>query len=93
MNPRRQNDLMKLLGAFATGLAVFNPIFSKPFVSIQALLWAMLPLLSVAITAFIAGLGTRGRGLEYEDVAEAKVIQKLSSAPPPMPPAPPPIGR
>lgn len=76
MDPRRINDFLKLIGAAGAMLAAVAPFVPHQYATVIG-----------AISAFLAGVGTRGFGLEYKDVAEAKI--KASLVPPPMTVAPP----
>lgn len=77
MDPRRVNDALKILGTMTATLAAL-----APFVAAAAqIVPPQYAALVTALGAFLAGLGTRGAGLEYRDVAEAKV--KASMVPPP----------
>lgn len=84
MNVRRLNDILKIVGAVVGALGVFGPVFAKPHASVGALIGELLTMLPGALGIFAAGMGTRGIGQEYNDVAEAKAIAKVASiAPPP----------
>ena len=84
MNPRRINDLLKLVGAVGAVIAAIAPFVPPQYAGTLA-----------AVAGFFAGVGTRGFGLEYKDVAEAKADAKvLASILPPPPSAtvmPPPV--
>lgn len=84
MDPRRQNDVLKLVGALLTGVGLIGPVLTKPHASTLELVGDLMTTLPLALGPFLAGLGTRGRGLEYQDVADAKAAAKLSSRPPPV---------
>lgn len=85
MDPRRFNDTLKLVGALVAGLAVFAPILGRTHANWQALVSEVLSALPGVLAAFAAGVGTRGKGLEYESVAEAKALAKVTASM--MPPA------
>lgn len=76
MDPRRVNDILKLCGAIGAAIAAIAPFVPPHYAAPLA-----------AIAAFFAGFGTRGVGLEYKDVAEAKA--KASMVPPAMSMVPP----
>jgi hypothetical protein len=84
MDVRRLNDVLKIAGAVVAALALFSPVLAKEHATIGALISDLLAVLPGALGAFAAGMGTRGFGLEYKDVAEAKVMAKVaaSMAPP-----------
>lgn len=83
MNARRVNDILKIVGAVVAALALFSPVLAKPHATIGALIADLLTVLPGALGAFAAGMGTRGVGLEYQEVADAKAVAKMSSHPPP----------
>ena len=91
MDVRRVNDVLKVVGAVVAALALFGPVFAHPHANMGALFSDLLAVLPGAVGAFTAGLGTRGPGVEYTAVTEAKVMASL--VPPPLPPAPPPAGK
>ncbi len=83
MNPRRINDVLKLVGAVGAVIAAIAPFVPPQYSGTLA-----------AIAGFFAGVGTRGFGLEYKEVAEAKADAKVlaSILPPPLATvAPPPV--
>jgi hypothetical protein len=83
MDARRFNDTMKLVGALGTGLALFSPVLLDPPADAYHLVLKLLASVPAAMLAFCAGVGTRGKGQEYSDVAEAKAIAKMASMSPP----------
>ena len=85
MDARRWNDTLKIVGACVAGLAIFAPILARTHANWQELLSEVLVAMPGALGAFAAGVGTRGKGLEYADVAEAKAFAKVSASmmPPP----------
>lgn len=88
MNSRRIADTQKLLGA-AGGLSVLlAPVLAQSYASTADMLKACAVVIVGAFLTFLAGLGTRGPGMEYKEVTEAKV--KASLVPPSMTVAPPP---
>lgn len=90
MDARRFNDVMKIVGAIVGGVALFGPVIAKPHASVGALVSDLLSVLPAAFGIFAAGMGTRGMGLEYQDVADAKAIAKVSMNPPAPASLPPP---
>lgn len=79
-NPRRFNDTSKILGA-AGGLSVLlAPVLAQSYSSFWELAKACAIVILGAFLTFLCGLGTRGPGTEYTEVAEAKV--KASMVPP-----------
>ena len=80
MDARRVNDVLKIAGAVVAALALFAPVLTKAHGSIAELIGDVLTVLPGALGAFAAGMGTRGFGLEYKDVAEAKVMAKVAAA-------------
>jgi len=76
MDPRRINDTLKIVGSCAATLASLAPFVA----ALAAVLPPQYAAIAAALGAYLAGLGTRGAGLEYRDVAEAKV--KASMVPP-----------
>lgn len=72
MNARRINDILKIVGTVAAVIAALTPVL--PEGPMKAAL--------VAVGAFLAGIGTRGIGTEYQDVADAKA--RASMVPPPV---------
>jgi hypothetical protein len=87
IDPRRFNDVIKIAGSAVGAVALFGPVIAKPHASLSALLLDMLAVLPAAVGLFMAGLGTRGKGLEYQDVADAKAVAKVAASilPPPPP--------
>lgn len=83
MNARRFNDILKIVGAVVAALALVSPVLAKPHATVGALIADLLTVLPGALGAFAAGMGTRGFGLEYQEVADAKAVAKLSTFPPP----------
>ena len=75
MDPRRINDLLRLVGPALSLLNELTPMLpegrAKHFLS--------------GLCMALAFIGTRGPGMEYQSVTEAKVMAKLSMQPPPMP--------
>lgn len=71
MNVRRINDILKIVGAVAAVIAALTPVLPD----------GQLKNALVAIGAFLAGIGTRAIGTEYQDVADAKAVAK--TLPPP----------
>jgi hypothetical protein len=86
MDPRRINDTLKLVGALV-GAVSGTIVALVPFLSGRplAIASAIIAALGSLGGAFAAGLGTRAVGTEYQDVADAKAIAKVSLMPPPMP--------
>jgi hypothetical protein len=80
MNARRFNDILKIVGSVVAAMALFGPILAKPHANLGALVSDLLSMLPGAVAAFGAGMGTRGVGLEYQDVADAKA--KAATVPP-----------
>ena len=86
MNARRYADIAKIVGAVCAGCGSIG--------SALLMLADMLPPGKLAATMILvgtagsglAGWATRFFGQEYADVAEAKVMAKLSVMPPPAPP-------
>jgi hypothetical protein len=72
MNARRINDILKLVGTIAAVISAIAPFAGKYSAMITA------------AGAFLAGIGTRGFGVEYQDVADAKAVAKASIMPPAM---------
>jgi hypothetical protein len=85
MDPRRVNDTLKIVGTIFGVLGLFGPVLMKPHATTLELIGDLLSVLPGAAGVFAAGVGTRGNGLEYADVAEAKAIAKLTTPPPPPP--------
>jgi hypothetical protein len=84
MDARRLNDTLKLVGATIAGVAIFGPVLMRQHATLAELIGDLLTQFPGALSAFAAGMGTRGFGLEYKDVAEAKAMAKVASlAPPP----------
>jgi hypothetical protein len=77
MNPRRINDILKLVGSASAMLVALTPMLAD----------GKAKALCAAAAAFLAGIGTRGFGVEYQDVADAKAIAKSIAPPPPPLPA------
>jgi hypothetical protein len=77
MDPRRINDLLRLVGPLLSLLNELTPMLpdgrAKHFLS--------------GLCFALAFLGTRGAGMEYKSVTEAQVVARLSTQPPPMPPS------
>lgn len=92
MDPRRFNDTLKIAGAIVGALGIFGPVLMKPHATLMELAGDLLTALPGAFGMLLAGVGIRGKGLEYQDVADAKAVAKLSTFPPAPPPtqAPPP---
>lgn len=80
-NPRRLNDVLKLTGWPAGLMVLIGPVLMMPHASFVDLLKACALAVLGGFLTFLSGLGTRGPGTEYTEVAEAKV--KASLAPPP----------
>lgn len=91
MDPRRFNDLMKVVGGIGAGFGSFGTAalalagFLPPGKA-QVTLLAIGGLFGT-ICAWLSGWGTRSKGTEYQDVADAKAVAKLSIAPPAPPPS------
>jgi hypothetical protein len=92
VNPRRFNDIGKVIGGIATGIGSIGAALLMLAGMLPAgKLAATLVLIGTAGAGF-AGWATRAFGTEYQDVADAKAIAKASMMPPPMPTqAPPPV--
>lgn len=86
-NPRRLNDVLKLTGWPAGLMVLIGPVLMMPHASFVDLLKACALAILGGFLTFLSGLGTRGPGTEYTEVAEAKV--KASLVPPPLTVAPP----
>lgn len=87
MDPRRLNDFMKIAGALGAGFGSFGTaalliVGFLPPGKLQSTLLAIGTLFGT-ICAWLSGWGTRSKGTEYQDVAEAKAMAKLSMQPPP----------
>jgi hypothetical protein len=81
-NPRRVADTQKILGA-AGGLSVLlAPVLAQHYSSFWDLVKACGIVVIGAFLTFLCGLGTRGPGMEYTEVTEAKVRASM------LPPAP-----
>lgn len=95
MNARRFNDAAKIAGTAIGILGLFGPVLMKPHASLADLLADLMTVMPGAIGAYLAGFGTRAKGTEYQDVADAKAIAKVATSivPPPLPSvvAPPPV--
>ena len=89
MEPRRLADTQKIVGA-AGGLSVLlAPVLAQHYNSFGDMLKACGVVILGAFLTFLCGLGTRGPGMEYKEVTEAKV--KASLVPPALTVAPPPV--
>lgn len=85
MDARRMNDVMKNVGAFFGALGTLGPILQKPHASVSALIAELMPTVIGAVMIWLSGWGTRSKGTEYQDVADAKAVAKaVTIAPPPM---------
>lgn len=82
MNARRINDVLKLVGAFIAAAAAFTPFLPPEYIGTFTKALASLTTLVGVIGAYLAGLGTRAAGTEYQDVADAKA--RASMMPPPV---------
>jgi len=87
MNTRRVNDTQKLIGAAGGVSVLLAPVLAQNYASFWDLLKACAIAILGGFLTFLAGHATRGWGMEYNEVAEAKV--KASLVPPPMTVAPP----
>jgi len=88
MDPRRINDTLKIVGTCAATLASLAPFIA----ALATVLPPQYSAILASLGAFLAGLGTRGAGLEYKDVAEAKVKASMMPPAPTAAPAPPAAG-
>jgi hypothetical protein len=85
MDARRLNDVLKLVGAIVA--AVNGTILALvPFLSGRplAVASAVVAVIGSLGGAYTAGFGTRAAGTEYQSIADAKAIAKVSMMPPPM---------
>ena len=89
MDPRRLNDAQRIVGAAGGILTLFAPILMQPHATTWDLIKACLIALLGAFLTFLSGLSTRGPGMEYKEVTEAKV--KASLVPPALTVAPSPV--
>jgi hypothetical protein len=91
MDARRFNDTAKIVGTAIGILGLFGPVLMKPHASFGELLADLMAQVPGAIGAYLAGFGTRAKGTEYQDVADAKAVAKVAASimPPPIPVAAP----
>jgi len=87
MDTRRINDTQKLIGA-AGGISVLlAPVLAQSYSSVWDMAKACGIVILGAFLTFLAGVATRGKGMEYTEITEAKV--KASMVPPAMSVVPP----